>query len=306
MTISVLIAVYNAEETIKAAIESILTQTYQDFEIIVIDDGSTDNTVKIIESLNDVRISIYKNSENLGQIKSLNRGVEYCKGKYIARTDADDISLPNRFMLQIKEFEKDPEIAILGTDAYKMFVNGAIKKQTYCPKNIEALRFISMYTNTINHISVMMKKECLLDLDLYDESYIISTDWDLWSRAFIKGYKIKVLRERCVKFLVADFTYRLRNLEIKENEDIRIVRNNVLHFAGLEISEKEAKDIRKLHYSKNYSLKQFLSMFKVWHKVASNYKYNSKWYYYHAYTYDIALLLAKYMRVIIRRILNKN
>jgi len=305
MTISVLIAVYNAEDTIKAAIESILNQTFRDFEIIVIDDGSTDNTVKIIEELYDERIAIYSNLTNLGQTKSLNKGIQYCSGEYIARMDADDISLPNRFKLQVDAFKKDTELAIVATDAYKMFVNGKIRRQIYRPKNIEVLKFISMYTNTINHISVMIRKECLQGLNLYDESFMISTDWDLWSRALIKGYKIKILRKRCVKFLVTDSTYRARNIKIMEDEDIRIVKRNIYHFTGLEISEKVARDIRNLHYCKSCTLKHYIEMYKVWHNIVRKYKYKSQWNFYLAYIYDIVLLFVKYLRTVLKKICNK-
>jgi len=157
MKISVLIAVYNAKDTIKSAIESILYQTYQDFEIIIIDDNCTDDTINIINTFNDDRIKIFSNLENLGQIRSLNIGLKHCSGEYIARMDADDISLHRRFELQLKEFNKDPELVFVGTDGYKIFPNGKIKKVSYYPRNIEALTLLSMYKNPFIHISVMIK-----------------------------------------------------------------------------------------------------------------------------------------------------
>ena len=128
MKVSVLMAVYNAESTIAAAMESLLTQTYQNFEIIIIDDGCSDSTVNIINDFRDDRVQVITNPENMGQIKSLNRGIDFCTGDLIARMDADDISLPPRFQLEVDAFKADPELAVVSTGAYKMFTDGSTRK----------------------------------------------------------------------------------------------------------------------------------------------------------------------------------
>lgn len=117
--ISVLMPAYNAEKYIKEAIESILNQTFSNFEFIIIDDGSIDATEEIIKSFKDSRIVYIKNEKNLGLIKTLNKGISIARGEFIARMDSDDISMPQRFELQLDVFKKYKGVDI---------VNVALKK----------------------------------------------------------------------------------------------------------------------------------------------------------------------------------
>ncbi|MDP2685106.1 MAG: glycosyltransferase [bacterium] len=300
MTISVLIAVYNAENTIKTAIGSILNQTFQDFEIIIIDDKCTDKTIDVIKEFEDSRIKIISNEHNMGQIKSLNKGLSFCSGKFIARMDADDISLPQRFELQVQAFEKNPELVLVGTTGFKSFPNGRVKKLTYYPRNAEALRFFSMFKSPINHISVMIRQEYLKNTDIFDESYIIATDWDLWSRYLIKRYKIKILMARCFIYRVYDTSYSVINTEIKDKESIKIVKRNVLHYTDLTISSQDAFNIINLHYCKKLSAKQYIKSLFVWIKIISNYKYDSRRDFIAAVGYDFFLIIAKFLRLLIK------
>lgn len=115
--ISVILAVKNGEATVVASLRSILFQTFEDFEIIVIDDGSTDNSLELIRSLDDPRIRICVNPENIGLAASLNRGIDLAAGRFIARMDADDIAYPERFELQYSRLCQDDSIDVLGTAA---------------------------------------------------------------------------------------------------------------------------------------------------------------------------------------------
>jgi glycosyltransferase involved in cell wall biosynthesis len=113
--ISVILPVYNVEKYVKEAIDSILNQTISDFEIIVIDDCSSDRTVEVIEGIDDVRIKLYRKKENKGLIDSLNLGFELASGEYIARMDGDDISVLNRFEKQLSVLEHNPDIILCGS-----------------------------------------------------------------------------------------------------------------------------------------------------------------------------------------------
>ena len=106
---------YNAEKYINEAIDSILAQTFTDFEFIIIDDGSTDSTCAIVESYSDSRIRFFKNEHNLGVAATLNRGLDLARGEYIARMDADDISLPTRFEKQAAYMDSHPDVVVCGT-----------------------------------------------------------------------------------------------------------------------------------------------------------------------------------------------
>lgn len=114
--VSVLMPAYNAEVTVVEAMQSILWQTYPHFEFIIINDGSTDATRERILSVSDARIRYYENEVNQGLVYTLNRGIDLCRGKYIARMDADDISLPTRFEKQVEVMEKSPNIIVCGTE----------------------------------------------------------------------------------------------------------------------------------------------------------------------------------------------
>ena len=113
--VTVLMAVYNGEKFLKEAMESILTQTFTDFEFLIINDGSTDNSVKIIEEFNDPRIRLIHNEKNLKLIASLNKGISLAKGKYIARMDCDDISMPYRLEKEVDFLENSLEYGLVGT-----------------------------------------------------------------------------------------------------------------------------------------------------------------------------------------------
>src|SRR3990167_9325600 len=113
--VTVLMPVYNGKKYLKEAIESVLNQTFRDFEFLIIDDGSTDKSAEIIKSFNDARIRLERNVTNLGLIKTLNNGLTLSRGKYIARMDCDDISLPKRLSVQVNFMEKHPEIGICGS-----------------------------------------------------------------------------------------------------------------------------------------------------------------------------------------------
>ena len=125
--ISVLMCVYNDEDWLKNSIDSIVNQTFTDFEFVIVNDGSTDNSLEIINSYSDDRIRIINNEENLGLPKSLNRGLNLCKSELIARMDADDISMNNRLEKQYKYLKKNKEIALIGGQAEYIDSDGSKK-----------------------------------------------------------------------------------------------------------------------------------------------------------------------------------
>ena len=111
--VSVILPAYNAERFLKESIDSILAQTYRNFELIVLNDGRTDRTEEIVLSYSDPRIRYVKNEQNLKLIKTLNKGIDLAKGEYIARMDADDVSVPTRFEEEVYKFEEDPTLGIV-------------------------------------------------------------------------------------------------------------------------------------------------------------------------------------------------
>ena len=195
--VSIILPAYNCEKFIGKAIESVLLQSFPDFELIIINDGSTDKTEMIILGYADPRIVYLKNPENKGLIFTLNRGIALAHGKYIARMDADDICQPERFEKQKNFLDQHINIAVLATTID--FINEAgIKtgvwesdRQTITPQQIK--RKI-IFENCIAHPTVMMRAELIKDLK-YSRNQKNIEDYDLWLRVLNRGLIIAKLDE---------------------------------------------------------------------------------------------------------------
>lgn len=169
--VSVVMPVFNCEKYLAAAIESILQQTFRDFEFIIINDGSTDNSKIIIESyLQDSRIVLINHNENKGLSYSLNEALCVSKGKYIARMDADDISFNNRLEEQLKYFHKYPYIKLLGSFYISIDQNGDFLKINKHPSNCIELAYNGISNTFFCHPSIMFNSEVLKEITWYDET----------------------------------------------------------------------------------------------------------------------------------------
>lgn len=185
--ISVIMSVFNAEDTIEDCIKSILSQTFDSFELLIVNDASTDNTHKLLEkfSKEDKRIKVFINSENIGLTKSLNSILSKAKGKYIARQDADDISLPKRFEKQI-EFIQRRKYEIVVSRARNLHDESIIPKFSFIIPSKILIRF----KNPFIHGTLFASKDLLERLNFYNEEYYYAQDYELFSR--ILKNKIKV------------------------------------------------------------------------------------------------------------------
>lgn len=175
--VSIVMPVYNTpEEYLREAIESILNQTFTDFEFLIINDGSTNNAEDIIFSYKDKRIKYIKNEQNLGLIKTLNKGLDLASSEYIARMDADDISLPQRLEKQVKFLDENPEIGVLGT-WYEWFPKRRVMESFTESKDIKEC--LLLMNNSIGHPTVMLRKSAA-DKFEYDENALYVEDYALW------------------------------------------------------------------------------------------------------------------------------
>lgn len=175
-------ATYNGERFIAEAIDSILNQTFTDFEFIIVDDGSTDTTAQIIHSYSDERIVYIKKDFNSGIADSLNIGIDNAKGTYIARIDDDDVALPNRLELQLEAFNKNGNLIVCGSNVWLQ--NG--KKERVNPENHEDIKLHMLFENPITHPSLMITKNVLIK-HKYNSKKVPSEDYDLWSRLIWEG-----------------------------------------------------------------------------------------------------------------------
>ena len=182
--VSVLMCVYNGKTYLREALDSIVGQTFKDFEFIIVDDGSTDNSWEILTeySKQDSRIVLINNEENLGLEKSLNKGIAATKGEYIARQDADDISLPNRLQLQVDFLDAHPEVGALGSSVEFIDSQGSILQLLKVPTDHETIQARLLIRNCLLHSSMTMRSSLIQKLDGYNEDMLYAEDYDLWWR----------------------------------------------------------------------------------------------------------------------------
>lgn len=182
--VSVLMSVYNGELYLREAVESILEQTFRDFEFIIVDDGSADNTSQILKAyaVQDSRIVLIRNEENIGLDQSLNKGLKLVQGEYVARQDADDVSLSSRLRLQTCFLDSHPEIGVLGTSVEGIDERGTSLGQDRIPIDHESLHACLLVNNCLHHSSVMIRRSLIQELGGYDERMRYVEDYDLWWR----------------------------------------------------------------------------------------------------------------------------
>ena len=189
--------VRNGERYLREAIDSILTQTWPDFELIIIDDYSTDQTAEIVRGYDDDRLVFELNSMQLGPARSRNRGLSLAKGEYVACMDADDIALPQRLELQVDFLKRNPHIALVGAAATTIDSHGIPVETTYQPNDAESIRGKLLSSNCFVQSTIMMKTAAVRGLGGY--RFPLAEDYDLWLR-MSEHYDLANLSEPLVLF----------------------------------------------------------------------------------------------------------
>lgn len=176
--VSVLLPVYNAAEHVQEAIQSILNQTFTDFELLIFNDGSTDESCAIIQNIKDERIRFFDYTQNSGYIAHLNEGLRLAQGEYIARMDADDIAMPDRFAQQVALLEREPDVVLCGT-AVETF--GSEQTVAEVPLTDREIRNELPFHSPMWHPTVMFRKPVIDKYQLcYNEEYMPAEDYKLW------------------------------------------------------------------------------------------------------------------------------
>lgn len=218
--ISVLMPIYNGEKFLQETLDSLWNQTFTDFELIIVDDGSTDHTADIIHAQQDKRIRYYKNEHNLKIVATLNRGLQLCTGKYIARMDADDICMPNRLQKQWEYMESNPETVLCGSSLIKFSETYAFEDRR--GGNNELTRAKLVFDTAINHPSAMFRNDTIKKNQLsYPVAYPHAEDYGFWHELAKYG-KIANLNEILIK-------YRMHgdNISMKFNAEQYHSMNNI-------------------------------------------------------------------------------
>ena len=179
--VSVVMAVYNAEPWLSEAVESVLGQTFGDFEFVVIDDGSSDATPEILRRFHDSRLRVTRQHQS-GQTPALNHALRLSQGALIARMDGDDVALPDRLARQVAFLDAHPEVGLLGTACHEISASGAVLRTITPPGDDHAVRRLLIRKNPFTHSSVMFRRAVLDASGWYDERFVVAQDYDLWLR----------------------------------------------------------------------------------------------------------------------------
>ena len=251
--ISVLMTVYNAENFIEKSIKSILDQTYKNFELIIIDDFSSDNSSKIIAKFYDKRIKFYKVKKKLGRTKALNFGLKKCNSKLITIQDADDIAHKHRLLEALGAFNTNKNIGLVFSGYQVIDENDKLKKK-FNKFNYNNFSSKLKYKNLIPHSSVTFKKDIIKNNFLfYNEKYLYAQDYHL-ILSFLKFSKIFLINKNLVQ--IRNHINNMSNIKIYKK--IRIQEDIQL----LKFSEKHlTPNIFEIFFIKYYKLKNYLKLF---------------------------------------------
>jgi len=244
--VSIIMSVYNGDKYLDRCVKSILNQSYPYFEYIIVDDGSNDNTRNILESINDSRVNII-HQENIGLTASLNKAMLLSKGEYIARQDADDISLPDRLEKQVEFLENHKDYVLIGSDSY--LINEANEQIGIykLPKTDTEIRWTMLFRNPFCHSTVMIRADILRSKNItYNEYLKTAQDYDLWSR-IIKFGKTENMENALGEYRVhPDQLCQLYNTE-QQNNALKTSKTNLANL-GFNLSEEDVNILRKWAY----------------------------------------------------------
>ena len=272
--ITVLMAVYNGGKYLKSSVQSVLNQTYKDFEFLIINDCSTDDSVKIIESFNDKRIIVYNNEKNIGQTKSLNVGLKLARGKYVARMDADDMAFPMWLDKLVKYILEHPEY--VAVSSYAAVIDGLGNPQRILKTSINFQQIIVslFFAKVMNHVGAVIKKEAIIEKGGYNENFITSQDYELWSSLIRTNYKVTNIPEVLVSIRVhknsVGFIEESRKalLEVAE-----IITRTVNKMTNLTISCDEAIKLRLFYrFPSQLTIDEFKWAQSMYKKIFDNLK----------------------------------
>lgn len=267
--------VYNCELYIKEAIDSILNQTFADFEFLIIDDTSTDKTVSIIKGYKDSRIQLIEKALNTGYTNSLNYGLSIAKGEYIARMDGDDISLPERFEKQVAFLDANPDVVLCGSN----FSIIGTEKLINLPADNEAIKLRLLKGNCIAHPSVLIRHSVLKDYNItYDSNTEPAEDYDLWVRLLQFG-KLHNIQENLLDYRVHS-TQVSQKRECQQAHSALQSRFKMLNYIDYSLNRYEYKLLEKImqrNIEVTYSeIKEFFHLKKKMYLANSNNFFDSK------------------------------
>jgi GT2 family glycosyltransferase len=228
--ISVVTSVFNGEAYLEECVDSILNQTFQDFEYIILNNGSTDRTPEILNRYADPRLRII-HQENLGIARSLNKGIHLANSELIVRLDADDYSVPQRLDKQITFMEQHPEIVLCGSRFELLVGKKTFDQETLFIEENKAIRKAMSCFNPFSHSTVVFRKKTFIESGCYNEKFEYSQDYDLWLRMLGFG-EAHILRDKLSTIRLSEHSTSNQNTKTMRLEGLQIRWNAFLKFGG--------------------------------------------------------------------------
>ena len=291
--ISMIMSVYNGEDYLSEAMDSILNQTFADWELIVINDCSTDSTSEILAryAALDSRIKVYTNEVNLRLPSSLNKAIAYAQGKYIARMDADDICLPERLEKQYRFMEANPDIA-LSSCRFMTLKNGVISSGGCGGRtDSESVKALLLVTNPILHPGIIAKAEVMKALG-YDKNFTCTEDMELWTRFVMANYPIEILPEYLMIYRLHEKQITETTLEKQHKEIVAIQKNYYANLLETMNPSREAFYKNGIYFREKTDIDQFCDFYRWLKSVNRKTKALKK----DALNYAMFEILAEYKR----------
>ena len=291
--ISLIMSVYNGEDYLAEAIDSVLNQTFRDFELIVINDCSTDSTGQILNRFAELdnRVKVHTNEENLRLPSSLNKAITLAQGKYIARMDADDICLPERLEKQYNFMENNPSVA-LSSCRFMTLKNGIISSGGCGGKcDNESIKALLLVTNPILHPGIIAKADAIKSLK-YDKNFTCTEDMELWTRFVLAGYNIEIMPEYLMIYRLHDKQITETTLEKQHREVVAVQKNYYGKLLETMSPEQEEFYIRGIYFRENTDIYKFCKFYKWLNRVNGKTKTFTK----DALRYAMFEILAEYKR----------
>ena len=258
--VMVLMPVYNGEKYIKDAVDSILSQTYRDFEFLIINDGSTDGSMEVLKTYKDPRIHIVHNEKNLGVILTLNKGIDLAQGEYIARMDCDDISLPERLEKQVSFMDAHPEIAACGTWLETMDTRESILRYPVAP---DIIKCRLLFENSMAHPSTIIRTHILREDNLrYDPDYKHAEDYQFWVK-ISRRHLLTNIDEVLYRYRIHDKNVSVVHKGV-QLDSANKVRKGQLMDLGIEATEEKLALHSDISMWKSQISEEFLSKAHGW------------------------------------------
>lgn len=238
--VTVLMAVYNGEKYLQEAVDSILRQTHTDFEFLIVDDASIDDTPRLLAGCQekDPRIKVLRNEKNLGLGASLNLGLKVARGRYIARMDADDISLEHRLEKQVRCFAEHAGLGAVASWARQIDERGENLGQWASPLDPEEIYYLLNFRNCLTHSTVMFRKNIVSRLGGYNENICRAQDYELWYR-LSKVTKIFQVQEVLVLWRKTSENISSRAREEQDQTVMELVKKNLESLANSSLKDQE-------------------------------------------------------------------